>query len=197
MIEFLLFLLMEYTYISFEQRILQLELVRSKKEACTQITEDKQHTADSVPEYSAVSIEGATIFENSKLNQDAYDLLHELGYAEELGEENDGNDEDTLSISDINPQTMSSPTSKIGDLMIGQQIWRVRVVGIESHYIHVYDGARTWLSVDDVSSFEHDDLVELVVDRIDEDDVRVVQVKDIYRVSHDFLIPDESDSMVI
>ncbi|MGP4074151.1 hypothetical protein ACTWQB_16735 [Piscibacillus sp. B03] len=114
---------------------------------------------------------------------------------------NDG--EDTLSIEDIEeyPEETLAPVehdvihTKISDEREGLQIWQGRVVGVEFEYIHFYDGSRTWLRVEDISSFEHNDIIEILVNRQD-DDVEVIHVRDVFRVHETFKIPDEESYAV-
>jgi len=110
-------------------------------------------------------------------------------------------DEAILSVDDLNELEQSPPAyeffeeealldQKIADEKLGMQIWRVSVVGMEGHYLHVYDGTKTWIKVDYIQQYKQHDIIDVVVNRTPSD-IEVIKVQDVYRVSNDYVIPDE------
>lgn len=110
-------------------------------------------------------------------------------------------DEAVLSVDDLNEVEESPPAydyfeessllnQKIADEKLGMQIWRVSVVGMEGEFLHVYDGTKTWIRVDQVSQYRQHDIIDVVIN-YSSSNIEVIQVQSIYRVSEDYVIPDE------
>lgn len=135
----------------------------------------------------------------SELDSRANALLSEL--QAELTED------DTLSVQDYEEERVSYfsgkeysglATCNIEDGVAGPQRWIVQVVGIEGEYVHIDDGSRLWVKIDD-TPVNLGDILMLDVNR-SANEIEVLKVtvlESAPTVTADYAIPDEDLSPFI
>ena len=163
----------------FDDFILKFTLIHYQEEL---LNKYQQETAEKIEfKQSEITPEGNVLFS---------ELKSELGIS-------DG--EETLSITDYDSDALSNPPkadpvwkqTKISERRKGYQIWKCRIIGLEYNYIHVYDGDRAWIEVDNINDFNQNDIIECIVDRDASGRTKLGEVIDIFRVDLDYVIPDE------
>ena len=134
----------------------------------------------------------------SELDSRANALLSEL--QAELTED------DTLSVQDYEEERVSYfsgkeysglATCNIEDGVAGPQRWIAMVIGIEGEYVHIDDGTRLWVKIDD-TPVNLGDILMLDVNRsANEIEVLVTVLESAPTVTADYAIPDEDLSPFI
>lgn len=97
----------------------------------------------------------------------------------------------------VKKQLAATASAKISDLVLGEQLWVVEVVGEEQGYAHVSDGsARAWVDVASFGTVMKGDILSILIERSQDLRVRSLDVDILQRRSMEFELLDEIESEV-
>lgn len=97
----------------------------------------------------------------------------------------------------VKKQLAATASAKISDLVLGEQLWVVEVVGEEQGYAHVSDGsARAWLDVASFGTVMKGDILSVLIDRSQDLRIRALDVDILQRRSMEFELMEELESEV-
>ncbi|KZE67951.1 hypothetical protein AWM68_17415 [Fictibacillus phosphorivorans] len=137
-------------------------------------------------------LESEFYFDDDSASEFTYEMVSLAEHEEE---------EDCIQLADLDEMEEESQTgyeefasAKIGDCINGPQKWVVSIVGMEENYIHVSDGKRLWINVEEkASKLRNGDVLMLDVIRsgkeVTVDNLILLETN----ASADYVIPDESD----
>lgn len=116
-------------------------------------------------------------------------------------ESSDDNERDMLSMeawtdelpsSNVGSVLAAKATAKISDMLLGEQLWVVEVVGEEQGYLHVSDGSgRAWINATNYHIFGRKDILSVLVNRTTDIGVELIEADILQKHSSDFCIVDE------
>ncbi|MDX1806477.1 MAG: hypothetical protein R3267_05595 [Paenisporosarcina sp.] len=94
----------------------------------------------------------------------------------------------------VTKQLAATASAKISELMLGEQLWVVEVVGEEQGYAHVSDGsARAWVDLSALCSVRNGDILSVLIDRSSDLRIRAIDVDILQRRSTEFALLEDID----